>query len=82
MSALDLDVAADEFVADLMLAIGALSIIDNPRLNAVAQSLYEARPLLAGLIALGHRHVDELETFVEAAKQHARDVDEALGIEA
>lgn len=38
---------------DVLLAIGALSAIENPMLARIAQGLHDARPLVDALTALG-----------------------------
>jgi hypothetical protein len=62
------DKLADEFeslVTDYGLATGALAVIPNTLLQAVGQRMFEARPLLAALFELGHRHTDELVAIVD-----------------
>lgn len=68
MSRFDFDTASETLTNDVLLAVGALSATGNELLIAVAQGIHDARPLLAGLIALGRKYESELESLVEAAR--------------
>jgi hypothetical protein len=56
----EFDTASEELRNDLLIAIGALSVVPNERLNAVAIGLHSALPLLAALVSLGYLHREEL----------------------
>lgn len=60
---------------DYPVALGALAVTGNELTRGVAQRLYDARHVLAALLEVGWRHLDEVHAIVEAKTQPARDDD-------
>ena len=64
---------------DYPVAIGALAV-GNELLQQVAQRLFESRHLLAALLEVGNRHLDEVHAIVDSKTQPASD-DDASDVE-
>jgi hypothetical protein len=56
---------------DYPVAIGALSATGNDLTRNVGQRLFDARHVLAALLEVGWRHLDEVHAIVEAKTQPA-----------
>lgn len=62
---------------DYPVAIGALAATGNELTRNVGQRLFEARHVLAALLEVGWRHLDEVHAIVEAKTQPAPDEPDA-----
>jgi hypothetical protein len=62
-------VELEAFVVGVTLAIGALSVSRGDLARQIGQRLYDARPLLKGLVALAFWHPTELAKFVDTARK-------------
>lgn len=62
---LDVEQACDVFANSILLAIGALSAVDNSLVQGIGQSLYDSRAVGAALLELRRLHPDEFAALVE-----------------
>lgn len=60
----DADHALEVLANDVMLAIGALSAVNNQLVQGVGQGLYDSRGVLAALMSLARAHRDEFAALV------------------
>jgi hypothetical protein len=59
----------DSLASDYLIAIGALSAVENnPVIAELVGRMQASRPLLAALFGLAHAHTDELVAIIEKSE--------------